>query len=109
MGKIIPNWDEPVGDDSLAPKIYALKYISAVDIEDVLNELFLKKKTQRPYWYYFDGYPPETTERDVGPLYGKVRITSEPNSNSLIITGNSKESLTAVENVLERLDPPAEA
>src|SRR2546427_1587584 len=74
MGKMIAKRDEPVSDDSLAPKIYALKYVSAVDIEDVLNELFLKKKQQRPYWYYFDDYPPETTERDVGRLYGKVRI-----------------------------------
>src|SRR5436309_9665191 len=109
IGKMIAELDEPVSDDSLAPKIYALKYISAVDIEDVLNELFLKKRQQRPYWYYFEDYPPETTERDVGRLYGKVRITSEPNSNSLIITANSKESLAAVENVIEQLDRPSEA
>ena len=109
IGKMIAELDEPVSDDSLAPKIYALKYISAVDIEDVLNELFLKKRQQRPYWYYFEDYPPETTERDVGRLYGKVRITSEPNSNSLIITANSKESLDAVENVIQQLDRPSEA
>src|SRR5437667_1517020 len=110
IGKMIAELDEPVTDDSLAPKIYALKYISAVDIEDVLNELFLKKKQQRPYWYDFYDNPPESTaERDVGRLYGKVRITSEPNSNSLIITANSKESLAAVENVIEQLDRPSEA
>jgi len=109
IGKMIAELDEPVGDDSLAPRIYALKYISAVDIEDVLNELFLKKKQQRPYWYDYYDNPPETTERDVGRLYGKVRITSEPNSNSLIITANSKESLMAVENVIEQLDRPSEA
>ena len=45
----------------------------------------------------------------MGRLYGKVRITSEPNSNSLIITANSKESLAAVENVIEQLDRPSEA
>src|SRR5439155_14818235 len=110
IAKMIAELDEPVTDDSLAPKIYALKYISAVDIEDVLNELFLKKKQQRPYWYDFYDNPPESTaERDVGRLYGKVRITSEPNSNSLIITANSKESLAAVENVIEQLDRPSEA
>ncbi len=27
-----------IGEDSLAPRIYHLKYVSAVDIEDVLNE-----------------------------------------------------------------------
>ena len=45
----------------------------------------------------------------MGRLYGKVRITSEPYSNSLIITANSKESLAAVENVIQQLDRPSEA
>ena len=45
-------------------------------------------------------------DRDVGRLYGKVRITSEPNSNALIVTANSKENLAAVEEVLNQLDRP---
>jgi len=111
IARIIEELDEAISDESLAPKIYALKYVSAVDIEDVLNELFLKKQPQRPYWdyFYYDSSPESTADRDVGRLYGKVRITSEPYSNSLIITANSKESLAAVENVIEQLDRPSEA
>jgi type II secretory pathway component GspD/PulD (secretin) len=101
--------DEPVEGESLAPKIYGLKDVSAVDVEDVLNELFLKKsQQQRPYWYY-DEEPPQTADRNVGRLYGKVRITSEPSSNSIIITSNSKEALGAVEEVLKKLDAPSQA
>jgi type II secretion system protein D len=107
--KMVKELDEPIGDDSLAPKIYHLKYVSAVDIEDVLNELFLKKTQQRPYYYYYDEEPATQTDRDVGRLYGKVRITSEPYSNTLIITSNSKESLAAVEDVLKQLDSPSDA
>ena len=107
IAKMIAALDEPVTDESLSPKIYQLKYVSAVDIEDVLNELFLKKKEQqRPYWYY-DDYPQETADRDVGRLYGKVRITSEPHSNVIILTSNSKENLEAVEAILEQLDVPS--
>jgi type II secretion system protein D len=107
--KLIESLDEPAEGESLAPKIYALKYTSATDVEDVLNELFLKKnQQQRPYWYY-DDEPPQTADRNVGRLYGKVRITSEPYSNTIIITSNSKESLTAVEDVLKRLDVPSQA
>src|SRR5207247_6716739 len=73
IAKMVAALDEPVTDESLSPKIYQLKYVSAVDMEDVLNELFLKKKEQqRPYWYY-DEEPRETPDRDVGRLYGKVR------------------------------------
>ena len=107
IAKMIAALDEPVSDESLSPKIYPLKYVSAVDVEDVLNELFLKKKEQqRPYWYY-DESPPETADRDVGRLYGKVRITSEPHSNVIILTSNSEESLEAVEAILRQLDVPS--
>jgi type II secretion system protein D len=109
LEKMIRELDEPISDDSLAPKIYHLKYVSAVDIEDVLNELFLKKTQQRPYYYFYDEEPSTQTDRDVGRLYGKVRITSEPYSNTLIITSNSKENLAAVEEVLKQLDSPSDA
>ncbi|MFO1488034.1 MAG: secretin N-terminal domain-containing protein [Verrucomicrobiota bacterium] len=109
---MIKQLDAPVADDSLAPKIYQLKYVSAVDIEDVLNELFLKKQQQRSYYDYIfgdDSGGGSTADKDVGRLYGKVRITSEPYSNTLIITSNSKENLAVVEDVLEQLDRPSEA
>lgn len=110
IAKMINELDEPVSGDTLAPKIYHLKYVSATDVEDVLNELFTKKQQDRSYFYYFDDYMNQSsTDRDVGRLYGKVRITSEPISNTLIITSNSKESLAAVENVLNQLDQPSEA
>ena len=109
IAKMIAELDEPVDDNSLAPKIFPLKYVSAVDIEDVLNELFLKKQQQRSYWSYYDDYPQETSDRNVGKLYCKVRITSEPYSNSIIVTSNSPENLAAVEEVLKKLDAPSEA
>lgn len=111
IAKMIEELDEPVGDDSLAPRIYQLKFVSAVDIEDVLNELFLKKQERRSYFYYddFEFGSNQSADRDVGRLYGKVRITSEPYSNTLIITSNSKENLLAVEEILKQLDVPSQA
>jgi len=108
IAKMIQELDEPVSDDSLAPRIYPLKFVSAVDIEDVLNELFLKKTQQRYYWDYYDN-PDSVPDRDVGRLYGKVRITSEPYANAIIVTSNSKENLAVVEDVLKQLDRPSEA
>src|SRR5205814_7654778 len=107
IAKMIKELDEPVGDNNLAPKIFRLKYVSAADIEDVLNELFLKKTQQRPYFYFYDEEPQQQADRDVGRLYGKVRITSEPYSNTIIITSNSKENLAVVEEVLKQLDSPS--
>jgi type II secretion system protein D len=107
---MIAELDAPVTDDSLAPRIYPMKYASATDIEDVLNELFLKKQPQRNYWDFFgDSSDSDSNpDRDVGRLYGKVRITSEPNSNALIVTANSKENLAAVEGIINQLDKSPE-
>jgi type II secretion system protein D len=110
MEKMIVELDAPISDDSLAPQIYPLKYVSAADMEDVLNELFLKKTQQRSYWDFFsDDADTSTPDRDVGRLYGKVRITSEPYSNALIVTSNSKECFAVLENVLRQLDVPSPA
>jgi general secretion pathway protein D len=100
--------DEPIKDNSLAPRIVPLENVSAGDIEDVLNELFLKKTTQRSYYDYFDEPQPQA-DRDVGRLYGKVRITSEAAANALIITANSQENLDAVISVVKELDKPSAA
>ncbi len=107
IAKIIAALDEPLQDNSLEPKIVHLENVSAGDIEDVLNELFLKKSATRTYYDLF--YPSEQSDRDVGRLYGKVRITSEAAANALIITANSQENLDAVIAVVKELDKPSAA
>src|SRR5262249_10865013 len=74
VAKMIEELDEPVADDSLAPRIYRLKYVSAVDMEDVLNELFLKKQNSPTYLDYIFGDVDnsQNNNQDAGRLYGKV-------------------------------------
>lgn len=113
IAKMIEALDEPVGESALAPRIYPLTYVNAADIEDVLNELFLKKDRQRNYYDYLYDYVlgdgNSGGSSDAGRLFGKVRITSEPYSNSIIVSANSTESLEAVEAVLKQLDVPSKA
>jgi type II secretion system protein D len=109
IARTISALDAPIQDNNLAPKIVPLENVSAGDIEDVLNELFLKKTTQRSYFDYFNDEPQQQPDRDVGRLYGKVRITSEAAANALIITANSQENLDAVIEVVKQLDKPSAA
>jgi general secretion pathway protein D len=110
LAKLIEELDQPITDEGLAPKIFRLKYVSAVDIEEILNELFIKRQQQRTYWDPYSGYPTrETDQQGSGRLSGKVRITSEPYANAIIVTAVSPEILTAVENVLKELDVPSQA
>ena len=112
LAKLVATLDEPVKDSNLTPRIYKLKYVNAADIEDVLNELFKKKKPQRSYFDYYDSFgsgEDSSDNKGASKLYGKIQITSEPYSNAIIITSNSAENLEAVEDVLKQLDAPSEA
>jgi type II secretion system protein D len=110
LGKIaemISALDEPIEGEDLVPKIYPLKFVSALDVEQVLNELFMRRRERRSYWYD-DGGGMED-DRDVGRLYGKIRIASEPYTNAIIVTCNSLENFAAVETILKQLDVPSQA
>ena len=106
IAPVIQSLDEPIEGEQLVPKIYALKFVSALDVETVLNELFLKKTQRRSYYYYDE--PQEDEHRDIGRLYGKIRIASEPYTNSLIVSSNSGENFAAVEEILKQLDVPSQ-
>lgn len=97
---LIKKLDQPAGDENLAPRIYPLKFVAAKDVEEVLNGLF--KKTERRSYWWDDEY--DVDNPNVGRLYGKVRIASEPYTNSLIVTTNSTENFLAVERMIEQLD-----
>ncbi len=100
--KMISVLDAPVDGEELMPLILPLKYVRALDMEDVLNTLFLRKSMQQNSRYYYD--PVETEERDIGRLYGKVRITSESYTNSLIVASNAQENLDAIEKLVKQMD-----
>jgi type II secretion system protein D len=109
IAKIIDELDAPVANENLAPLIYHLKYANASDVEDVLNALFVKQQANRSYFDYFFGNSSQSDNQSVGRLYGKVRIASEPYSNTIIVSADSQEDLQALENVIEQLDEPSEA
>ncbi|MCZ6796258.1 MAG: hypothetical protein O7J95_21820, partial [Planctomycetota bacterium] len=106
IGRMIEALDEAVDSDSLLPRIYRLKFVSAFDVEEILDELFTKRTRQRGYYDREYGYDQE--DRDVGKLYGKVRVTSEFYTNSIIVTSNSEENFKAVEDIIKQLDVPSD-
>ncbi len=111
VAKMVETLDEPISGESLAPQIFTLKFVSSIEIEEVLNELFSEGQTQqRNYWDpYGFGRGGSSSGDGVGRLYGKVKITSESYSNSIIVTSNSRENLDAVEDVIKQLDVPSQA
>ncbi len=110
---MIDTLDQPISGESLAPKIFTLRYVSAIEIETVLNELFSEDQGQtRNYWNSYSYNPfgsSSSSSSGAGRMFGKIRITSESYSNSIIVTSNSQENLDAVEAMIKTLDVPSEA
>lgn len=102
--EMVKALDDPVQTSSLIPRIFRLQYVSAFDVEELLDELFQKKTRERSYYYY--DQPREYEDRDIGKLYGKVRVTSEFYTNSLIVSANSEEAFKAVKDIIDQLDQP---
>lgn len=112
IGELIKTLDEPISEDSLAPEIFQLEFVSAVDMEEVLNELFNESTNQRNYWGGWDRWDNRRnsgSSNSTGRLLGKVKITAEPYSNSIIVSSNSPENAAAVAEVLKTLDVPSQA
>lgn len=112
--ELIEALDEPISEDSLTPQIFQLEFVSAVDMEEVLTELFNESTNQRNYFGGWDpwnsyGSSRNNNSANTGRLLGKVRITAEPYSNSIIISSNSPENVQAVAEVLKTLDVPSKA
>ena len=100
VAELIQQLDLPIESEDLVPRIYPLKYVGAEDVKGVLDELFLKEDSDRPYWWGDSG----DDDNEVGRLYGKVRIAAEPSTNSLIVTSDSSENFDALERILQKLD-----
>ncbi|HEY1786525.1 MAG TPA: secretin N-terminal domain-containing protein [Verrucomicrobiae bacterium] len=107
IGNIITDLDAPVADENLAPLIYHLKYANASDVEDVLDDLFVSRQNNRSYFDYFFGNN-QSQSQSAGRLYGKVRVSSDPYSNTIIVSADSREDLQALENVIDQLDEPSD-
>ncbi|HUA64636.1 MAG TPA: secretin N-terminal domain-containing protein [Alphaproteobacteria bacterium] len=107
IANIIEDLDAPVADSNLAPLIYHLKYANASDVEEVLDDLFVSRQNNRSYFDYFFGND-QSQNQSVGRLYGKVRVASDPYSNTIIVSADSQEDLQALENVIDQLDAPSD-
>jgi general secretion pathway protein D len=100
---LIKQLDVPLDPDQATPRIYRIKYISAVDLTDVLNQIFgMEDQKTGGYWDYYSSRYSQKTE--VGRLYGKVHFIAEPSTNSIIVTTNNVENYPVIEAAIDQLD-----
>jgi len=103
IDNLIKQLDVPLDPDQAAPRIYRIKYISATDLTDVLNQIFgVEDQKTGGYWDYYSSRYSQKTE--VGRLYGKVHFIAEASTNSIIVTTNNVENFPVIEAAINELD-----
>lgn len=99
---LIEEIDQPVDAEATLPRIYYIRYAKASDVEEVLNAVFGKQTQTTGWWDYW-----RTTEDDaatVGRLTGKIRFSSDNNTNSIIAIANNPANYEIVDKMIEKLD-----
>ncbi|NUN95221.1 MAG: hypothetical protein HUU16_03515 [Candidatus Omnitrophica bacterium] len=82
-------------------RIYHVENGESEQLADTLTSLFTDTEFQSGYYY--------PVERDVtvSGLSGKIRVISEPTTNSLIVLASSPRAFEVVEQMLKELDRPS--
>ncbi len=83
------------------PKVYHIENGEAETLAQTLQNLF-SDTDYRSGWYY--GYPQETS---ISGLSGKVRVTADVTTNSIIVMASSPRAFDVIEQMLKELDKPS--
>jgi type II secretion system protein D len=95
--QINDSWDRPVKEDTVAPRIYELKNSDPIKVRDALRELF--------------GQPGSggSNTAGVGRLAGQFSFEALPEQSRLIVLSKSPDNLSAIDELVLKLDTPQTA
>lgn len=95
--QISDSWDRPVKEDTVAPRIYELKNSDPIKVRDALRELF--------------GQPGSggSNTAGVGRLAGQFSFEALPEQSRLIVLSKSPDNLSAIDELVLKLDTPQTA
>lgn len=106
--EMIAEWDKPLSPDEVEPRIYTLKYADPVQIKDLLDEMFARRRQRASFFeMLFGSSRPETPP--VGRLFGQFSFQAMADSNKLIAITKNPANYAVIDRLIEKLDQPQEA
>ena len=103
--KLIAEWDKPIAEGEVRPKVYLLKYQDPQEMKKLLTEMFTTSRRMEGPWY--DSRVVESTP--VGRLADQFSFQVLPNSNMLIVTSKNVANYAVTDALIKELDRPQEA
>jgi type II secretion system protein D len=92
--QIMEEWDQPLSEEAVVPKVYDLKNTDPVKVKAVLEGLF--------------GNGQGTTQQrtTVGRLAGQFTFQAVPDAGRLVVVGKSPDNISVIDRIIEDLDQP---
>ncbi len=92
--QIQEEWDLPLSEEAVVPKVYDLKNADPVKVKAVLEGLF--------------GTGQGTTQQrtTVGRLAGQFTFQAVPDAGRLVVVGKSPDNIGVIDRIIEDLDQP---
>lgn len=107
--QIETQWDLPLPDEAVVPKIYDLKHSDPVKVRDLLQGLFGSASTTRATTggnNQNQQNQSSTSSQGVGRLAGQFSFQAIPETGRLVVVAKSPDNITVIDKIIEGLDQP---
>lgn len=104
--QIEQNWDQPLPDEAVIPKVYDLKNSDPVKVRDLLTGLFGSSTTRTTTQGGGGGGTQTTSSQGAGRLAGQFSFQAIPDSGRLVVVAKSPDNLAVIDRIIQDLDQP---
>lgn len=96
------DWDKPLAEETVVPKVYQLKNSDPVKIKELLTTMFGNSGQQQQQQN-------QQNQQTANRLYGQYSFEAVPEAGRLIVVSKSPENLKFIDEIIEQIDQPQTA
>jgi type II secretion system protein D len=106
--QVLEQWDRPLPEEAVVPRVFDLKNTDAIKIRDVLEGLFGKGTATTTQGGGGGGNQANRagSTTGTGRLAGQFSFQAIPEASRIIVVSKSPDNLDVIEKVIEELDKP---
>lgn len=105
--QILEQWDRPLPEEAVIPRVYELKNTDPVKMKETLEGLF-GQGTQTTVGTQ-QGQRTTALQQGVGRLAGQFSFQAIPEAGRLVVVARSPDNMSVIDKIIEDLDQPTTA
>ncbi len=104
--QILTQWDRPLPEEAVVPRVYDLKNTDPIKIRDVLEGLFGKGAATAPQQGGQAQAGRSGSTSGIGRLAGQFSFQAIPEAGRLVVVSKSPDNLDVIDKIIAELDQP---